>query len=72
MHLPGRPDWKSIAADRLHRMGRGREAKALYGLDKTKQQKRDEQRAREWRREEKRRARGNESLFARLRKFLLG
>ena len=72
MHIPERPDWKSIAADRLHRMGREREAKALYGLDKTKSQQENERRSREWRREEKRRARGNVSLFARLRKFLLG
>lgn len=31
MPIP-RGDWKSIAADRLHRMGLGNNARALYGF----------------------------------------
>ena len=67
-----RGDWKSVAADRLRRMGREDTAKALYGIKDPKRQ-RDERQAREWRKEAKRRARSNErptSFFARLRRLL--
>ena len=30
--MSGRGDWKSLAADRLDRMGLGKQAKALYGI----------------------------------------
>ncbi len=70
--FPGRGDWKSVAADRLRRMGREDEAKALYGI-KDPKHRHDERTAREWRKEAKRRARsnaGSTSFFARLRRLL--
>ena len=47
-----RGDWKSVAADRLRRMGREDSAKDLYRIDKPKHQI-DKRQAREWRKEAK-------------------
>ena len=70
---PGpRRDWESVAADRLHRMGRGNSAKALLGIDKRKGQH-DERQAHEWRQEGKRRTTHDarpRSFFERLRRLL--
>ena len=50
------PNWKSGAAHMLHRIGRGGDAKALYGLDNP-QQPVAERPASEWREEAERRLR---------------
>ncbi len=72
----GPREWKSIVADRLHRMGLGDSAREiLHG--KKRQPAADERMASEWRAEGERRAREREmskpreeeSLLARLRTF---
>ena len=70
---PGpRRDWESVAADRLHRMGRGDSAKALFGSGKRKG-RHDERQAHEWRQEGKRRTTQNagpRSFLQRLKRLL--
>ena len=51
-----RGDWKSAAADKLQRIGRGDSAKALYGVDDQKGRPSGELRASQLREEGKRRA----------------
>ena len=51
-----RGDWKSAAADKLQRIGRGNSAKALYGVDNQKGRPPGELRASQLREESKRRA----------------
>ena len=67
-----RGDWKSVAADRLRRMGRGDSAKALYGVGDQKQAPVGEMRASQLSEEGKRRAESArpKSRLARLRAWL--
>ena len=51
-----RGDWKSAAADKLQRIGRGNSAKALYGVGDQKGRPPGELRASQLREEGKRRA----------------
>ena len=65
-----RGDWKSAAADRLQRMGRGDSARALYGVKDQKRLPLGEMTSSQMREEGKRRAakaRQPKSFFARLR-----
>ena len=54
----GPQDWKSAAANQLHRMGLDDSARALYGIKK-RQTPVDERQAYEWREEAERRAKRN-------------
>ncbi len=68
--MPVRGDWKSAAAARLQRMGRGDSAKALYGIKDGEGLPPREMTASQMREEGKRRAakaRQPKSFFARLR-----
>ena len=68
----GPQDWKSAAANQLHRMGLDDSARALYGIKK-RQTPVDERQAYEWREEAERRARRNRrpaSFLAWLRTLL--
>ncbi len=65
-----RGDWKSAAADRLQRMGRGDSARALYGIKDQERLPPREMTSSQMREEGKRRAakaRQPKSFFARLR-----
>ena len=64
-----RGDWKSAAADRLQRMGRGDSAKALYGVNDEKPSAQGELRASQIREEGERRA-ANARPKSLLRRFL--
>ena len=67
----GRGDWKSMAADRLQRSGRGNEAKELFGTRGASRRPSGEMTAAQMREEGERRAALPEpssmSLWARLR-----
>ena len=67
-----RGDWKSAAADRLQRMGRGDSAKALYGVGDQEQQATGEMSSSQIREEGERRAAmaRPKSRLARLRAWL--